>query len=93
MVDTPKDREQAALYERRREIGRQLYENRQLFQPNPLYAKDVFEPSSYLSSTYGDPVFGEPLPSGRYADPRIPSPLSAVRADEITQFRRTHGSM
>lgn len=87
MVDTPESRKQAALIEARRERGRLLYENKQLFQPNPLYAKDVFEPESYLSTTYGDPAFGEPLPSGRYADPRIPSPLSAVRAQDIQAFR------
>jgi len=87
MVDTPKDRKQADLIEKRRELGRTLYENRATFQPNPLYAKDVFEPESYLSTRYGDPASAEPLPSGRYADPTIPSPLSAVRAVDIPEFR------
>lgn len=87
MVDTPKDREQAALIEARRDRARQMYEGRAIFQPNPLYAKDVFEPEAYLSNKYGDPLSAEPLPSGRYADPRIPSPLSAVRAEDITAFR------
>ena len=87
MVDTPKDREQAALIEARRDRARQMYEGRAIFQPNPMYAKDVFEPESYLSTKYGDPQSAEPLPSGRYADPRIPSPLSAVRAEDIAAFR------
>jgi hypothetical protein len=88
MVDTPKAREQAALYDRRRQIAERITSSETTFRENPLYAKDVFEPESYLSTTYGDPIFGEPLPSGRYADPRVPSPLSAVRADEIQEFRK-----
>ena len=87
MVDTPKDREQAALIEARRDRARQMYEGRAIFQPNPLYAQDVFEPESYLRTRYGDPMSAEPLPSGRYPDPRIPSPLSAVRAEDIKAFR------
>lgn len=54
---------------------------------NPLYGTDVFEPSAYIPKMYGDPKLAEPLPSGRYADPSIPSPVSNLRASQVQEFK------
>ena len=56
-------------------------------RPNPTYGLDPFEPSSYLT-TVSSPALSQPLASGRYIDPLIPSGAAIARAADVTEFRQ-----
>lgn len=90
MIGTEKEKQrQEALLAERRKIARQYAQvNRNTMGvPNPVYGTDPFEPSSYLPTVPSDPSLSEPLPSGRYIDPRIPSGAAVNRAADIQEFR------
>ena len=54
---------------------------------NPMYGTDPFEPSSYLPTVPSDPALAQPLASGRFVDPRIPSGAAISRAVDVQEFR------
>lgn len=51
-------------------------------QPSPYFGKNPFEPSSYIPFISSNPSLGEPLPSGRFVDPNIPSDVNTVRMQQ-----------
>lgn len=55
---------------------------------NPLYGGNPFEPSSYVQAVPSDPALAQPLPSGRYIDPAIPSQLNSARMADIEEYRK-----
>jgi hypothetical protein len=70
------------------------------FEVNPFYQTNPFEPTSQLSNIAGDPQLGEPLPSGRFVDQALPSPLSLQRMQQaqqttgnVQEFLRENGTM
>jgi len=70
------------------------------FEVNPFYQTNPFEPTSQLSNVAGDPQLGEPLPSGRFVDQALPSPLSLQRMQQaqqttgnVQEFLRENGTM
>ena len=50
---------------------------------NPAYGGSMFEPGSYLPRVSSDTNLGQPIPSGRYIDPRYPSNASEKRAAQL----------
>lgn len=66
----------------------QIVSNLLTSQPttNPYYGMDEFEPESYIPTRPADPGLQNMLPSGRYIDPRIPTPMALQRANQIEQF-------
>ena len=50
---------------------------------NPAYGGSMFEPGSYLPTVSSDTNLGQPIPSGRFIDPRYPSGASEKRAAQL----------
>lgn len=48
-------------------------------QISPYFGGNPFEPSSMIPNVPADPALGEPLPSGRFIDPNVPSEANAAR--------------
>lgn len=49
-------------------------------QMSPYFGKNPLEPSSLIPTIPLDPTLAEPLPSGRFIDPNIPTDVAAARA-------------
>jgi hypothetical protein len=50
---------------------------------NPDFGGSPFEPGSYLPTVSSDTKLGQPIPSGRFIDPRYPSGASEKRAAQL----------
>ena len=50
---------------------------------NPDFGSDPFEPGAYLPTVSSDTKLGQPIPSGRFIDPRYPSGASEKRAAQL----------
>jgi len=89
MIGTDKEKARQKRIEEQRKFAQDIATNRAQKQgvANPLYASNPFEPSAYLPTVPSDPKLSQPLPSGRYVDPLIPSGAAVARAAEITEFR------
>jgi hypothetical protein len=91
MVATDKEKERQRLIAERQKRATDIVNARNQRQgissANPLYGSNPFEPSAYLPSVPSDPALSQPLPSGRYIDPLIPSGAAVSRAADITDFR------
>ena len=51
--------------------------------PNPAFGSNIFEPGAYLPTVSADTDLGQPIPSGRFIDPRYPSGASEKRAAQL----------
>lgn len=87
MLPTEKQKQRAAQLQRERQAWAANVVKPAQGAVNPLYMADPFEPSSYLPQVPADPSLAQPLPSGRFVDPRIPSGAAVARAADIEQFR------
>ena len=87
MLPTEKQKQRAAQLQRERQAWAANVAKPAQGAVNPLYMSDPFEPSSYVPQVAADPSLAQPLPSGRYIDPRIPSGAAVARAAEIEEFR------
>lgn len=89
MIGTDKEKERQRLIAQRQQRAAEYANVRAQKEgvANPLYASNPFEPSAYLPKVPSDPALSQPLPSGRFIDPLIPSGAAVARASEITDFR------
>jgi len=89
MIGTDKEKARQKRLEEQRKFAQDMANNRAQKQgiANPLYASNPFEPSAYLPSVPSDPALSQPLPSGRFIDPLIPSGAAVARAADIDEFR------
>lgn len=89
MIPTDNEKRRAALVKARQERAAEYQKATTSKQGivNPLYGTDPFEPSAYLPRVPSDPTLSQPLPSGRFIDPRFPTGAAAARAAEINEFR------
>jgi hypothetical protein len=85
MVATPKEKNIAKqIANERDQIRSNLFAGAD--RANPYFGINQFEPESYLPTQSANPDLQNVLPSGRYFDPRYPTPVSLQRAGEVEQF-------
>ena len=82
MAQTPEEK-QAELVRARQQRGASYLAKVQA-TANPNYGGNMFEPDSYIPTA--DPNTANPLPSGRYVDPRLPTPVALERAKQMQEF-------
>ena len=82
MVQTPEEREAALARDRRSRTPSAS------FRLNPAFGTSPFDPNAALAVVPSDPKLAEPLPQGRYIDPRIPSQVALARAEDIKALRQ-----
>jgi hypothetical protein len=85
MVATPKEKNIAKqIAKERDQIRSNLFAGAD--RANPYFGINQFEPESYLPTQSANPELQNVLPSGRYFDPRYPTPVSLQRSEQVEQF-------